>query len=136
MKTPGQVSELLEIPPSTLRRWASLFGEYLSEQANRYRRSYTAQDVATFEHIKELSSRGILLKDIPEHLDNVVIADDQPAENTSALLATKDAQQLRSVLAQLRSDQEDTDQRLDDLNRRMDGLIDLIIEKLLPPGEH
>ena len=90
------------------------------------------QDLATLEYIKDLSSQGILLKDIPGHLDNVVI-DQTDQETTSALLSTKDAHHLRAVIAQLRSDREEDKKTIDDLNDRMDKLIDLIIEKVLPP---
>ena len=139
MHSPGQVSDLLAIPPSTLRRWAALFSAHLSAHANQHRRQYTDQDLATLEYIKDLSSQGILLKDIPGHLDNVVI-DQTDQETTSALLSTKDAQQLRSVIAQLRSGQQATDERLSatderlaDLIDRHNKLLDLIIDKLLPP---
>ena len=135
MHSPGEVSKTLNIPSSTLRRWAVQFGKYLSESANLHRRQYTDQDITTLEYIKKLSGQGVMLKDIPGYLDNLVI-DQEPLESSTAIVSAKDVHQLRSVIAQLRSDREEDKKTIDDLNDRMDGLIDLIIEKLLPPGQH
>ena len=122
----------MSIPSSTLRRWARLYGPYLSEGANLRRRSYTAQDVQTLEYIKKLSFEGVKSVDIPGYLDNLVI-DQEPLESSTAIVSAKDVHQLRSVIAQLRSDREEDKKTIDDLNDRMDKLIDLIIEKVLPP---
>ena len=132
MHSPGEVYKTLSIPPSTLRRWAALFGKYLSESANLHRRQYTDQDITTLEYIQKLSSQGVLLKEIPGYLDNLVL-DEEQLESSTAIVSAKDVHQLRSTIAQLRSDQQDTDERLSDTNERLDKLIDLIIEKLLPP---
>ena len=42
MFTPGQVSDMLEVPPSTLRRYVKQFETHLSESATKKRgRHYT-----------------------------------------------------------------------------------------------
>lgn len=54
--TPGQVSEMLKIPGSTIRLYAKLFVDYLSPQTGRKQRLYTEQDILTFARIKDLRS--------------------------------------------------------------------------------
>ena len=85
MYTPGQVAKLLFCNPSTVRRYAGLFANFLSPgaQPNR-RRIYTETDLSTFILVRELLSDGILIADIPDHLDKV-IDQDQPASTALTL---------------------------------------------------
>jgi len=73
---PKQVSELLGIPASTLRYYAKLYKDYLSEgvQASQ-RRRYNGHDLNTLAMVKDLSSDGILIADIKGQLDNADIDD-------------------------------------------------------------
>jgi len=64
--TPGYVSDFLNVPGSTLRRWAVRFEKYLSPQppeAGRHR-VYSAQDLETFRTIRDLTAKGQGLKTI------------------------------------------------------------------------
>ena len=68
--TPGYISEFLNVPGSTLRRWAVRFEKYLSPQppeAGRHR-VYSAQDLETFRTIRDLTSKGQSLKTIENTL--------------------------------------------------------------------
>ncbi len=59
MFTPGQLSDMLEIPPSTLRRYVTQFAAYLSDQAQRQRgRRFTPEDVDTLGRARELLTQG------------------------------------------------------------------------------
>jgi DNA-binding transcriptional MerR regulator len=86
MLTPGQVSESLDVPPSTLRRWAGRFADHLSPQpSGRGHRSYTVDDLNTFRRIRDLSGQGVLLDDIAKRLDVV----DPPPDDTTDLITTE-----------------------------------------------
>ena len=63
MITPAQCAETLSIPASTIRRWASKFAPYLSEQRGK-KRSYTISDLDIFRQIHHLSSQGLSLDQI------------------------------------------------------------------------
>jgi DNA-binding transcriptional MerR regulator len=59
MLTPKQISETLTIPPSTLRRWAQRFEEFLSTETQPGKhRTYTPTDLNTFRTIQELLANG------------------------------------------------------------------------------
>ena len=132
MYTPSQAAEMLRIARSTVRKYARLYSDHLSESARRKQRMYTDGDIATLKRVVSLRTDGVPLDEISNSLGVVQV--EGPQESLALIPDISQAfEETRAVLAQLRSDQEDTDQRLDDLNQRMDGLIDLIIEKLLPP---
>ena len=57
MVTPKQVSETLNVPSSTIRRWALRFEDVLSKQVGK-KRVYTLQDVDTFRKIRDYSKQG------------------------------------------------------------------------------
>ena len=57
MVTPKQVSETLNVPGSTIRRWALRFEAVLSKQVGK-KRVYTLQDVDTFRKIRDYSKQG------------------------------------------------------------------------------
>lgn len=59
MATPTEVSEQLDIPSATLRRYVSLFGEHLSEEAKRPRgRQFGEADVQVLSRIRSLLADG------------------------------------------------------------------------------
>ena len=83
--TPGYVSDFLNVPGSTLRRWAVRFEKYLSPQppeAGRHR-VYSAQDLETFRTIRDLTSKGQSLKTIENTLQVIppgaFASDQEPA---------------------------------------------------------
>ena len=83
--TPGYVSDFLNVPGSTLRRWAVRFEKYLSLQppeAGRHR-VYSAQDLETFRTIRDLTAKGQGLKTIETVLQTLppgaFASDQEPA---------------------------------------------------------
>ena len=68
--TPSQVSASLQIPSSTLRRWAAKFAPYLSEQPGK-KRQYTLADLDVFRRIQDLSAQGLSLDQIASGLQVV-----------------------------------------------------------------
>lgn len=65
--TPFQASQSLNIPQSTLRRYASRFKDFISNQAGK-NRSYTLEDLEVFRRIREMSENGLSLDQIHELL--------------------------------------------------------------------
>ena len=84
MFTPGIAAELLSTPPSTLRRYAVLFADFLSSGARKRRRSYIQSDLDTLAQIKNLLTEGVLIADVPSKLEKV-IDQDQPESKALAL---------------------------------------------------
>jgi DNA-binding transcriptional MerR regulator len=82
MYTPMQVSEMLKIPPSTLRRYSSVFAAYLSPQLKSKKRSYTDGDIVTLQRIKELA-RKLPLDQVGPLL---TVVEEQPAPESSLSL--------------------------------------------------
>ena len=78
---PSEVSQFLNMPGSTLRRYARLFKDYLSPTAQLRRRKYTPQDIEIFEKVRNLSAEGVPIDDISGHLDNMPIDHEPIAEN-------------------------------------------------------
>jgi len=83
--TPGYISDFLNVPGSTLRRWAVRFEKYLSPQppeAGRHR-VYSAQDLETFRTIRDLTAKGQGLKTIETVLQTLppgaFASDQEPA---------------------------------------------------------
>jgi len=84
MFTPKQVYETLTISPSTLRRWAKRFEEYLSleEHEPGKHREYTPEDLSIFRAIQTHLENGLTYAQIEERL-NVV---EKPEPNASTAL--------------------------------------------------
>lgn len=55
--TPGQISEMLDIPPSSLRRLSAQFAEFLTKSKGRHRR-YTEADIAVLRRVREGTLHG------------------------------------------------------------------------------
>ena len=67
MITPKQVSESLNVPSSTIRRWAVRFEDVLSKQESK-KRMYTMEDLDTFRKIRDYSKQGKSLDNIADKL--------------------------------------------------------------------
>ena len=133
--TPKQVKELLTIPGSTLRRYASLFAAYLSQEANRKRRNYTEQDVSIIARIRDLSKSGRSIDEIKDELQ-LVVDDDQGngQEDITALALPGILEQVneyktlmqQAITAQLAQEATITAQqdKIDNLTDRLQALED------------
>ncbi len=79
---PSEVTVFLDMPASTLRRYARLFKEHLSPTAQLRRRKYTALDIEIFEKIKTLSAEGVPIDDISSRLDETPIEHEPITDKT------------------------------------------------------
>lgn len=84
MYTPKQTAVMLGIATSTVRKYASLYSDHLSDKAGRMQRSYTDQDIATLKRIVDLRRDGYSLSDIPDMLATV-LAPPEPEESLKLL---------------------------------------------------
>ena len=114
--SPGEVSNLLDVPSSTLRRYVSHFGDYLSEDARRKRsRRFTEQDIQVIAQIRDLTGQGIRLEDIPQRLDQTVDVD-QPREEMTALALPGVLKQLEGIAELFTQQQQEINQLRDQLS--------------------
>ena len=107
MITPSQVSETLGIPASTIRRWASKFAPYLSEQRGK-KRSYTISDLDIFRQIHHLSSQGLSLDQIA---DSLKVREPEQVKAVELLALDDFAQALESLFADNARLQEQVDEQ-------------------------
>ena len=86
MFTPGQLNDMLSIPPSTLRRYVKQFSDHLSEQATKKRgRRFTERDVAVLARARELIQQGRGPDEVTALLQVVGDEEERPEDNASAL---------------------------------------------------
>lgn len=114
MITPSQVSESLNVPASTIRRWAARFEKHLSLRKGK-KRSYTISDLDTFRKIRDLSNNGHGLKKIAEMLDVVEIPEDQSTALMNLADFVQALEMVNANMLQLQDKLIDQDQRIKDL---------------------
>ena len=113
MITPAQVSESINVPSSTIRRWAARFENNLSPRKGK-KRMYTITDLDTFRKIRDLSAAGHGLDNIAQML-NVI---EKPSEETAILSLTDFVQSLElahSTMSQLQDRINSQDDRIKQL---------------------
>lgn len=114
MITPGQASESLNVPTSTIRRWSARFERHLSKRPGK-KRTYTPTDLDTFRRIRDLSTSGFGL----DRIDSMLEVVETPTDPTTALITLADfVQSLESAHNQVASLQ----QRFDEQKARLDAL--------------
>jgi DNA-binding transcriptional MerR regulator len=88
MLQPKQVSETLDVPLSTLRRWAIEFEPFLAVRKGT-KRSYTVGDLATFSRVKEGFGQGMNTEQVKQSLQ-VVERRPGPGPEDHALVTLSD----------------------------------------------
>ncbi len=78
--TPGEVSKILGVPASTLRRWAVRFEKALTPQAPEAgrHRVYSNSDIETFRQIRDLAAKGHSLRAIENILTVIPSGQSKP----------------------------------------------------------
>jgi DNA-binding transcriptional MerR regulator len=93
MYTPSQISDILNIGKSTLRRYAQEYTEHLSEHASKKRRSYTEQDMHVLRIIrdehKKRKSTEVIKRELPVLLAQ---APEQTPDDTLSMIPTVQAE--------------------------------------------
>lgn len=118
MITPKQASETLKVPPSTLRRWAVRFDDFLSPQPGK-KRSYTVEDLDVFRRIKQMSAEGFTL----DQIANLLPVTESPDDQTTDLVTLPDfVQALQYAQDRVGDLQSQVDNQDDRLSRLEDWL--------------
>lgn len=116
--TPNEASRLLDVPGSTLRRWAKRFSHRLSEGAQRRKRIYDEQDLDTFAAIRDLAAKNFTLDQIDARLGELV---HQPGNREQRSLTLpgvlREINGLHGEIDDLRQSHADMRRRLDELER-------------------
>jgi DNA-binding transcriptional MerR regulator len=68
MYQPGEVSQLLGVPASTIRRYSALVADFLSPGAHKRKRIYNDQDLTILARVRDLANQGVPLQEIPLQL--------------------------------------------------------------------
>ena len=93
---PHETAEMIGIGASTLRTWAPRYAEFLSDQANRGRRTFTPRDIAVLRAVKAMADENLTHDEIAARLpaldfpedDLADLADETPASDAAAQGAT------------------------------------------------
>ena len=126
MVTPKQVSETLNVPGSTIRRWALRFEAVLSKQVGK-KRVYTLQDVDTFRKIRDYSKQGRNLDAIEAELMLVM----PRVKKSDAVGLTVHPEVLR-VINELNDQNVAMQLQLDKMKAQQDKQNELIAFLMLP----
>jgi DNA-binding transcriptional MerR regulator len=126
MVTPKQVSETLNVPGSTIRRWALRFEAVLSKQVGK-KRVYTLQDVDTFRKIRDYSKQGRNLDAIEAELMLVM----PRVKKADAVGLTVHPEVLR-VISELNDQNVAMQLQLDKMKAQQDKQNELIAWLMLP----
>ena len=120
--SPQKIQQMLNLPPSTLRKYATLYSDHLSESAHRKSRKYTVADLAVLKRILALRDAGVPLDEISARL-NVTEDPNPPEENLTTTITTLERLQSQSdqiaKIALLAADHQKT---VDALIRRIEVL--------------
>jgi DNA-binding transcriptional MerR regulator len=112
--------------PSTLRRYVTLFGDYLSQTAKwQRRRRFTPQDMATLSQIKQLASSGVKLEDIGPQLAQVIPEQQQDEVLETELALPGLLDQYNQVLEFLQAQADQIVDQADQLRDQADQLREL-----------
>lgn len=117
MVTPKQVSETLNVPSSTIRRWAVRFKDVLSKQEGK-KRIYTLEDVDTFRRIRDFSKQGRNLDAIEAEL-MIFKPKVEPAEEKGLMIHPE----VLKVMQEINSQNIALQLQVDQLQARVDWLM-------------
>ena len=115
MYSPNQVSDMLKIPASTLRRYSVLFAAHLSPQRQGKKRTYSEADILILQRIKDLS-RKMPIDQIGPRL---AVVEDQPTAPGSTLALIPE---IAARFELLEADRQKTAKQVSELSARLETL--------------
>ena len=127
MFTPLQTATMLHIGSSTLRKYATLYRDHLSETAHHKQRTYTDLDIAILKRIVDMRATGVPLDEISAQL--VIVPAPTSAESSLAMLPviSEQFQNLFDKLAEQQTMINSLTQRIDELESRS------LWQRIFPP---
>lgn len=120
MYTPEQTAEMLQIAPSTLRKYSRLYHDHLSPSANRKQRKFTEADIATLQKVVQMRAEGVSLAEIPGQL--VTVQPEEVTIDNSLALIPAIATELQSLHDQISQLQASQDEKITALQSKLDQL--------------
>jgi DNA-binding transcriptional MerR regulator len=94
----AEVTELLDVAPSTLRRWSQRFADFLAIDPDDAGALYTAADVDTLSEVRGLLAEGHSYEQISHRLQVLKAAlDSDPSDDVAPLVTTKDSRLSQAV---------------------------------------
>ena len=106
---------MLDIAPSTLRRYAAIYAGHLSPQQPGHKRGYTEADIVVLRKIKSLTGH-IAPGDIPARLD---LVEDPPAAPSSGLALIPE---IAARFERLEAERQSAAQQINELSARLERL--------------
>jgi DNA-binding transcriptional MerR regulator len=143
--TINQVSEILQVEPSTIRFWEKEFGEYLKIECSKGRRKrYTEENLEMFASIKELLyTEQYTIKGAKRRLEldkalTSALGIEQNFKDTVVFMlssimeemqkAREESRRLAEQVELLRYEKQDIQEKLVEAQNK--GLIDFLIDKV------
>lgn len=113
---PKQVSEMLSIPPSTIRRYSRDWSDFLSKYASQggKKRRYTDTDVLILRKIRQLT---VSRRSQEEIAAAIQVVDSSPDESALALLP-----QISEAFENIHQRQAEHDAQIAELKQRLEQL--------------
>ena len=128
LTSPNDAAAMLGIAPATLRSWAPLYDEFLSDYARKGRRQYTRRDLAVLQTVKDLlddrnthDQVGDLLRTMDFGEEDTAPATDT-APRSAADATSASSALVHVVTAQLAGVQQDQAARLAALEHQVSDL--------------
>jgi len=121
MFTPAQTAETLTVPASTLRRWALVFKDYLSQRQGK-KRSYSIADVDVFRQVRDLSQQGCTVEQIKERLTLIPPEQENPKAVASLVQFAREISIMRAENAELQLRLDEQSQQLADLQEQLSAV--------------
>lgn len=124
MYAPSDVSEMLDIRPSTLRYYCAKYSDLLSPTAapTGKKRRFNDQDIITLHKIKHLTRQ----KKTPDEIRQLInLVDDTPPQDTALSLLPMVQENFEQIRAQLATLQDKQDKTAEQLARTAEQLAKL-----------
>lgn len=84
LTSPNDAASLLGIAPATLRAWAPIYDEFLSEFARRGRRQYTRRDLAILQAVKSMLDDRLTHEQVAARLRTMDFGEEDTAPSAQA----------------------------------------------------
>lgn len=125
---PSRAAKQIDVPPSTLRLWAKVYAEFLSEGANPApgeERRFTSADVEVLKAVNQLRHNGMLPADIAQRLRNNAAGSQQEAAESISSAVPQGNTQLaptESIVALSVTKLDALGDKLTDIDRRIERI--------------
>jgi len=116
-----EIANLLEVTPTTVRRYSKDFGSHLSDGTRRKRRIFSDGDLAILKRAQELMGDGFTKRTVNEMLFTEAIAPDEPTSQLQKVFpeVAQHIEQQREELVLIRSHIDERLSKVDSLEAEL-----------------